>query len=187
VTGSDGETQARVEETSATAATRVLADLVNDGPSRVRFTDTSADGRDWIAGGGSAGRFEIAPDGQVASSVTLTPGGDLRAGGALLQNADPTDGENAVEVDGAATLQALRTPEISSREYASDPTDARHVWPSAQDFRTAFGLGTADDDVSPGDMAGVALASIKALAKRLARLERVRRPAATGSGGGGGG
>jgi hypothetical protein len=169
VTGTDGATQARIEEKSETEAPRVLADLVNLGPSQLRFTDTSAGAPDWIAGGAAANRFAIGPD-QAASSMTLTAGGDLHTGGALLQNADPAATADEQPVDAGATLAALRTLVLASREYSADPTGARHLWPAADDFRAAFGLGTADDDVSPVDMAGVALVAVQALDARVTAL-----------------
>jgi hypothetical protein len=177
VTGSDGTTQARVEERSETEATRVLADLVNNGPSQLRFTDTAIGAPDWIAGGGATSRFAIGPDGQAASSMTLTAGGDLRTGGALLQNADPASAADEQAVDAGATLAALRTLTLASREYSADPTGARHLWPAANDFRSAFALGTADGDISPVDMAGVALVAVKALDARVTALGNSAGPA----------
>jgi hypothetical protein len=46
----DGTARLLVEETSTTEDSRVLTDLVNNGPALARFTNTAADGQDWQAG-----------------------------------------------------------------------------------------------------------------------------------------
>lgn len=168
VTGADGATRALVEETSATVAPRILADLSNTGPAQLRLTNTDTGGTDWLVSGGAS--YTVAPEGSAVTPLTLATGGDVRSGGALEQST--TDTENATDADNAAILTALRGLPLQTREYTTDGADTRHLFPTGADFNAAFGLGTAGR-VSPTDMAGVALAAIKRLDTRMSALEAI--------------
>ena len=163
----DGTARLLVEETSTTEDSRVLTDLVNNGPALARFTNTAGDGQDWQAGNRDATDFVIEPSGG-SDAFTLTPSGDATAAGALLQNADPAATESRAPVDGNQMLERIIDLPVESFEYADDESDARHVGPSGADFRAAFGLGASDATVAPGDIGGVTLAAIQALARNAA-------------------
>ena len=67
---------------------------------------------------------------------------------------------------------------IQRWNYKSDASEARHIGPTAQDFNSAFDLGSSDKSISTIDPSGVALAAIKELIKeneelraRIAKLE----------------
>jgi hypothetical protein len=166
----DGTARLLVEETSTTEDSRVLTDLVNHGPALARFTNTAADGQDWQAGNRGATDFVIEPSGG-SHAFTLTPSGDATAAGALLQNADPAGTESRAPVDGDQMLERITELPVESFEYADDESDARHVGPSGADFRAAFGLGASDATVAPGDIGGVTLAAIQALARNAAATD----------------
>jgi hypothetical protein len=166
----DGTARLLVEETSSTEDRRVLADLVNNGPALARFTNTAADGQDWQAGNRDATDFVIEPSGGF-DAFTLTPSGDATAAGALLQNANPAATESRAPVDGDQMLERITELAVESFEYAHDESDARHVGPSGADFRAAFGLGASDATVAPGDIGGVTLAAIQALARNAAATD----------------
>jgi hypothetical protein len=178
---SDGSARIEVEEASSTPATRTLADLVNNGPGVLRFTNTDTGGTDWTAGGANASDFVVKPDGSSFAPLTVNPAGDVGAAGALTQGADPAAAENAAPVDGDALLAALRTLPLATREYTADPSNARHLWPTAAEFSSAFGLGQGASSIAPGDMAGVALAAVKALDARVSAIAGT--PGAQGSDG----
>ena len=95
----DGTARLLVEEKSTTEDSRVLTDLVNNGPALARFTNTAGDGQDWQAGNRDATDFVIEPS-SGSDAFTLTPSGDATAAGALLQNADPAATESRAPVDG---------------------------------------------------------------------------------------
>ena len=138
----DGTARLLVEETSTTEESRVLTDLVNNGPALARFTNTAGDGQDWQAGNRDATDFVIEPSGG-SDAFTLTPSGDATAAGALLQNADPAATESRAPVDGDQMLERISDLPVESFEYADDESDARHVGPSGADFRAAFGSAQA--------------------------------------------
>jgi hypothetical protein len=61
----------------------------------------------------------------------------------------------------------LRVEEWS---YKSEP-GVRHMGPMAQDFRSAFHLGSSDQTISTVDANGVSMVAIQALYKRVLILE----------------
>jgi hypothetical protein len=166
----DGTAAFRVEETAAATDARVLGELVNNGPARLRFANSAPDAASWLVGGANASEFEIRAGGAAAPALTLAPGGSVRAGTVFTQVADPAAAAGAAPVNEEAMLVALRKLALKSSSYAADPDALRHVWPSADDFHAAFGLGAADGTIAPGDMAGVALAAVKALDARVSAL-----------------
>jgi hypothetical protein len=124
-----------------------------------------------IRPGAPTSAIDIAASGNVGVG-TASPASRLDVRGAITQSADPAGSvsENTATVDGPATLTALRTLPLGSREYVDDATNAKHLWPTGHDFFTAFGLGTDTPFVSPTDMAGVALVAIQALDARVSAL-----------------
>jgi len=83
------------------------------------------------------------------------------------------------DVAGEDVLTRLRALPIRSWTYRVDPANVRHVGPTAQDFRAAFGLGADSTTIAAIDEGGVALAGMKALdtrtitqAARITALER---------------
>ncbi|WP_273046641.1 tail fiber domain-containing protein [Allomeiothermus silvanus] len=94
---------------------------------------------------------------------------------------------NFRRVDSLEVLGKVARLPITSWNYKSDPANVRHIGPTAQDFKAAFGLNGADDKhISTIDEGGVALAAIqglyelnrqltnenKALQERLTALEQ---------------
>ena len=57
--------------------------------------------------------------------------------------------------------------------YTNECAGVRHFGPTAQDFQTAFGLGTDDKSIGTVDADGVALAAIQGLNEKVeVRSER---------------
>jgi hypothetical protein len=65
-------------------------------------------------------------------------------------------------VDRRAILDRLARLPLTTWHYTNEPT-VRHLGPVAQDFKTAFNLGSDDQHIATVDADGVALASIQAL------------------------
>ncbi len=61
--------------------------------------------------------------------------------------------------------RVLRLP-LSEWSYKSD-TDTRHIGPMAQDFYSAFQVGTDERHIAPIDEGGIALAAIQALNQKI--------------------
>lgn len=56
--------------------------------------------------------------------------------------------------------------------YKEDPSDERHIGPTAQDFQAAFGLNEDDEKyISSIDLQGVALAAIQGLNEKNEKLK----------------
>jgi Chaperone of endosialidase len=70
-------------------------------------------------------------------------------------------------VDGAELLERVAALPVTSWQFKTDPA-RRHIGPTAQDFHAAFGFNGDDDThISLTDAAGVSLAAIKELNRRL--------------------
>lgn len=151
-----------------TGVTGPMQRLANNGPSSLRFENTTS-GSKWDVGGGATD-FTVGPA-SGAPALTVTPGGDATTGGVVQQS---TATENAAGVDGADVLAKLRALPVMKAELASDAANASHLSPAGADFRAAFGLGSSDSAIAPSDMAGVALVGVQALAARVDDLDTSR-------------
>jgi hypothetical protein len=76
-------------------------------------------------------------------------------------------------------LERLADMPLSVWTYGFDHDSVRHLGPMAQDFATAFGLGSNDRRIAMVDANGVCMVSIQALYRRVialeAEVERLRR------------
>jgi hypothetical protein len=167
---------------------------------RIKFDDTSNGtfpSNDWAlqaneTPSGGASRFMLFDDtagrapvsvfaGAPANALVITAAGEVRAA-RFLSQAVAT--ENPAPADATGVLDALRTVDLSTSTLAAEPAAHRHLSPTAHDFHLAFGLGADDGTVAPADMAGVALAAVKALDARVSALHTVPEgpvgPAAVG-------
>jgi hypothetical protein len=79
--------------------------------------------------------------------------------------------DHLVEVDSAAVLEQLEHLPVYSWNYTSQAEDIRHLGPTSQDFRKAFGIGAEDTHISTIDADGVALSAIKGLIAELREKE----------------
>jgi hypothetical protein len=69
-------------------------------------------------------------------------------------------------VEGEDILMRLRSVPVSTWSYRAESNEIRHLGPTAQAFRAAFGLGSDDRSIATVDADGVALAGVKALDAR---------------------
>ncbi|MBD0319850.1 MAG: tail fiber domain-containing protein, partial [Gemmatimonadetes bacterium] len=90
----------------------------------------------------------------------------LTNGGAWTNSSDVNRKHLFERVEGEDVLARLRTLRISSWSYKAEDTTVRHLGPTAQDFRAAFGLGSNETSITTVDADGVALAGVKALDAR---------------------
>ena len=74
---------------------------------------------------------------------------------------------NVSPVDEAQVLELLTDLPITVWNYTGHDPSVRHIGPTAQDFRTAFGLGENDTHITAVDADGVALAAIQGLYQLL--------------------
>ena len=165
VVRANGTARLLVEEDKAAAATRTLGELRNNGPAQLRFTSTEAGSEAaWLAGGDDGRRFVVRPaDPAAPTALSLTPDGGAIVGGAISQRVPAASAGGRTAVDTAAIANLIAHLPLSTWRYPGDPDHALHLGPTGEDFQSAFHLGASGTALSPADMAGVALAGVKAI------------------------
>ena len=99
--------------------------------------------------------------------LELDNSGNLYVGGTITQLSSRHSKENLVSIAGSALLAKLRDLDLWTWNYRSSTDNDRHIGPVAEDFYATFGLGTDDQSLAPGDVAGVALAASQALSHEI--------------------
>jgi hypothetical protein len=163
VSGSDGTTKGFIQESSGTTTPRELFEVRNNGGALMIAKDTSTTER-WSFGTFSSA-FII--DNQSAGTVEFTLGstGNLTITGALSQSSDRNMKTDIFDVRPDDVLAKVDKLPISTWRYKGDAP--QHLGPMAQDFAAAFGLGEDDRHIAPLDAAGVSLAAIQALNRKV--------------------
>jgi hypothetical protein len=106
------------------------------------------------------------------TNAAMTTGVQLAAGGSSWASlSDARMKENFRDVSGEAILASLARLPIREWNYTSQSPSLRHMGPTAQDFRAAFGLGEDERYIGTIDADGVALAAARALGERARALE----------------
>jgi hypothetical protein len=106
------------------------------------------------------------------TSADLSTGCDLPAGsGTFACTSDRNRKQDFQPVDGEWVLSRVAGTPVTSWSYITEESRVRHIGPTAQDFRAAFGLGTDDTTIGMIDIDGVNLAAVQALALRTHALQ----------------
>lgn len=85
----------------------------------------------------------------------------------LVQTSDRNAKENFEPVNALEVLDRVVALPIACWNYKSQSPTIRHIGPTAQDFRAAFGVGESETGISTVDANGVALAAIQGLNQKL--------------------
>jgi uncharacterized coiled-coil protein SlyX len=113
--------------------------------------------------------------GQSSAVISTSTGAYLSTSGVWTNTSDVNRKHLFEAVSGEDVLARLRTMPVTSWSYRTDDDGIRHLGPTAQDFRAAFGLGNDDVTIGTVDADGVALAGVKALDSRsAAQAEEIR-------------
>jgi hypothetical protein len=80
--------------------------------------------------------------------------------------------ENFVAANGEEILDRLVAMPLFSWNFKGSDPRLRMLGPTAQDFKTAFGLSAVDKTIASGNLHGVALAAIQGLNARIAEQAR---------------
>jgi hypothetical protein len=80
--------------------------------------------------------------------------------------------ENFAPVDVRGVLEKVAVLPVCTWNYKTQTNSVRHIGPTAQDFKAAFGLGEGDTGITTIDADGVALAAIKGLNEKFEGRER---------------
>jgi hypothetical protein len=103
------------------------------------------------------------PGQQIATST----GAYLTDSGVWQNASDRNRKTGFAPVDAQEILSKLMTLPIHTWRYTNEAAGLLHLGPTAQDFRTAFGLGNDDKSIGTVDADGVALTAIQALNRKL--------------------
>jgi trimeric autotransporter adhesin len=124
-------------------------------------------------------QFVVAASGGIllATSKDLSTGCFINLGGGTWNCTSSKDVKRDFsEVDKQAVLERVAALPVQRWRYRNESPEIRHIGTFAQDFHSAFELGSDDKTISMADADGVALAAIQALYDRVResaeRLER---------------
>jgi hypothetical protein len=109
--------------------------------------------------------------GQSSAVISTSTGAYLSTSGVWTNTSDVNRKHLFAAVSGEDVLARLRALPITSWSYRVDDDGIRHLGPTAQDFRAAFGLGQDEVTIATVDADGVALAAAQALEARTASQE----------------
>ena len=116
--------------------------------------------------------------GQSNAVISTSTGAYLSTSGVWTNVSDASRKHHFEAISGEDILARLRRIPIRRWSYRSDNDSVRHIGPTAQDFRAAFGLGSDERTIGTIDADGVALASVQALEARTrnqsAQLESLK-------------
>jgi hypothetical protein len=96
--------------------------------------------------------------------------GNVEARGTISQSSSRHAKWGFDAIDGERLLDKVRALPVTTWSYLASQT--RHAGPVAEDFHAAFGLGESDRVIAPSDLAGVALAAVKALQQEVDERDR---------------
>jgi hypothetical protein len=138
------------------------------------FSGKALAGSDTIFGTAADSEFAVRAQGGVRlrTNQTASTGCNLAAGsGVWTCTSDRNQKQDFETVDGEEVLAKLAAMPIDRWSYKSEP-GVRHIGPTAQDFRAAFGLGVDDTSIGHVDLSGVSLRAIQTLDTRTRELDR---------------
>lgn len=109
----------------------------------------------------AAGGIQFFSNAELTAGVALDPGGN-----SWLNMSDAHAKHLYRDLDHHEVLDRIAALPIREWSYTSEDPSVRHMGPTAQDFRAAFGLGRDPKRIATIDADGVALAAVKALEAR---------------------
>lgn len=175
--------RAQIHSRSGGPIPQFMADQVNDDFARIRFRSAYALTNYWdVAARVSTGEFNIFRNGtgnvlqlsptSATNLMMMSNGARLTIGGAWTNASDRNAKDGISEINEEEILDKLAQLPLSSWHYKTEAQGVQHIGPMAQDFKETFGLGDSDKSIATVDADGVNMAAIKALYKRLQKLEK---------------
>lgn len=110
----------------------------------------------------AAGGVRFFTDMNASTGAELAPGS-----GTWSSLSDRNKKENFAQANTQEVLEKVVALPLASWNYKTQDASIRHLGPTAQDFRAAFGLGENDRTITTVDADGVALAAIQGLNRKL--------------------
>jgi len=107
------------------------------------------------------------------SATGLGTGVQLASGsGTWTSLSDRNAKENFDDVNASEVLAKVAAMPIKTWNYKTQADSIRHIGPTAQDFKSAFGVGESETGITTVDADGVALAAIKGLVEELKERDK---------------
>jgi hypothetical protein len=103
--------------------------------------------------------------------IYAASGAYLSTGGTWTNASSRDLKENFTSVDTSDILAKINQLDLSSWNYKTENASIRHLGPIAEDFYNIFQLGNSNKSISTIDPAGVALAGIQALDKKITNVQ----------------
>ena len=130
-----------------------------------------ATGGIWLGGAGTV--FPFATN-KADAFITTSTGAFLSTNGFWSDNSDRRLKENFTSIKPREILKSVASLPINSWSYKGNRTE-RHIGPVAQDFYSAFSVGSGDTHIAALDSSGIALAAIQGLNEIVAdKDEKIR-------------
>jgi len=137
----------------------------NDSYCQLPAQDTAAN--QFVAAAAGGFYFYTSDEAASGSGAVLAAGS-----GSWSSLSDRNVKANFLSIDSHSLLEKIAAMPISTWNYKTQAESVRHLGPTAQDFRAAFGLGEDDKHISTVDAQGVALAGIQALYQTVTQLKQ---------------
>jgi len=151
------------------------------------YSNTTGDRNTAIGVGADVGAGDLTNATAIGAGAVVDASNKVRIGSSSVTviegqvaytfSSDRNKKENFQPVDGEAVLRKIRQFNLTSWNYiGQDAKTLRHYGPMAQDFYNAFGhdtIGTfgTPNTINSGDMAGIMMIAIKALATENVQLK----------------
>lgn len=169
-TGTDNTTALYVTNNSESVGGRVILGLENNGTARFSVENTSiANGR-WVFAVGNSSSFRISKADTEVVEFEVTAAGDVNAQGTFNTLSDRNSKMDIESLNSNEILDKVLSLSLSSWSYKDEP-GVSHIGPMAQDFYSAFELGSNHKSIAGIDISGVALAAIQGLYMKLEEKE----------------
>jgi len=97
------------------------------------------------------------------STGAVTIAGNLTVNGTFSNPSSRELKEGFAPLDPSVVLKKFAQLPIQEWSYKSDEQKLRHIGPTVEDFRNAFGLGTSGQYIFPMDVQGVTMAAVQGL------------------------
>jgi hypothetical protein len=114
----------------------------------------------------ASGGYRLFSNGAATAGVFLAPGG-----GSWTTISDRNAKDDFQPVNPLEVLEKVAALPVNTWRYKSQDASIRHIGPTAQDFKAAFGVGETDTGIATVDADGVALAAIQGLNQKLEQKE----------------
>ena len=162
----DGSGALLVDNTSATALSRVQMELQNNGAIAARLAHGA--GTAYWTQHVTATAISLAPSGSGSDALSMQAGGGLVVAGTLSQGSSRTLKHDIRPAPVHAVLGEVLNLPLYAWRYLSDLNAGLHLGPMAEDVHQRFQVGASPLTLAPSDVAGLAAATVQALHQKLA-------------------